>query len=200
MKMKLWNLACVALCAFVLLSVVGCGAQTTKQSKSGETYYTKYNFHYTTEKGKAWGSVANLTKPPAHKILPYGSPVKIEPWKRGFNLIAPKSGKTINVVSKKKYLEGKSLSEYLDLILSTAPVSYTDLSEIDQKGISEGRPYNGMSKKGVMIALGYPCPNKTASPKADTWYYWENRFDNYPVNFKNDLVVSSGYKPVKKKL
>ena len=111
MKMKLWNLACVALCAFVLLSVVGCGAQTTKQSKSGETYYTKYNFHYKTEKGKAWGSVANLTKPPAHKILPYGSSVKIEPWKRGFNLIAPKYGKTINVVSKKKYLEGKKRRE-----------------------------------------------------------------------------------------
>ena len=199
MKMILRSLVCAALCVFILFSVAGCGS-SIKQSKSGETYYTKYNFHYTAEKGTPWGSVANLTKPPAHKILPYGSPVKIKSWKSGFSLIAPESGKTINVVSKKKYLKGKSLSEYLYLILSTTPVSYTDLSAIDQKGISEGRPYNGMSKKGVMVALGYPLPSKTASPNANTWYYWENRFDNYPVKFENDLVVSSGYNPVKKPL
>ena len=79
------------------------------------------------------------------------------------------------------------------MILSKTPVSYTGLSEIDQKGISEGRPYKGMSKTGVMIALGYHCPSKTPSPEANVWYYWENRFDNYAVNFENGLVVSSGY-------
>jgi len=194
MKMRLWNLVCVALCAFVLLSVAGCGGQTSKQSKSGETYYTKYNFHYTTEHGIVRGSVANFTKPASHKILPYGSPVQVKYWKSGYYLVAPKSGKKIEVMAKSGFLAGMSLSEYLDLVLSKTPVNYTGLSEIDQKGISEGRPYKGMSKKGVMIALGYPCPHATPSPNSNTWKYWQNRFGNYLIAFKNDIVVSSGYK------
>lgn len=176
----------------ILLGTMGC-EESLRRSSGGEPDYLKYNFHYTTEKGKVRGSVANYTKLPDHKILPYGSAVKIGSWEDGFSLIDEKSRRRINVLAPRKYLAGKSLSEYLDLILSKTPVSYTGLSEIDQKGISEGRPYKGMSKKGVMIALGYPCPVKTPSTDANVWYYWKNRFGNYAVNFENGLVVSSGF-------
>ncbi|MEN8126644.1 MAG: hypothetical protein ABFR90_02445 [Planctomycetota bacterium] len=192
MKKRLMSSVVYALIAVSVAAITGCN-ESLKQSASGATYYTKYNFHYTTEKGEVRGSVANWTKVPEHRVLPYGSPVKVKPWKSGYSLIDPKSGKTINVLSKSKFLNGKSLSEYLDLILSTTPVSYGGLSEVDRKGISEGRPYEGMTKKGVMIALGYPCPHDTPSPDFDTWKYWANRFGNYYVTFKDGVVVSSGY-------
>jgi len=139
------------------------------------------------------GSIANYTSLPDHKILLYGSSVTITRSRNSFALIDEKSGRKIDVLAPSKYLAGKSLSDYLDLILSKTPVSYTDLSEIDRKGISEGKPYKGMSKKGVMIALGYPAPHRTASPDADVWYYWRNRYTNYAVNFENGIVASSGY-------
>ncbi|MHC4314594.1 MAG: hypothetical protein ACYSW3_19255 [Planctomycetota bacterium] len=178
-------------CGVVILGMIGC--QEPIQIKSGGTYHLNYNFHYTTERGRRLGSVANFTKVAEHKILPYGSRVKVKSWRSGFSLIDEKTGNEINVLCRNRFLRGKSLSEYFDLILSNTTVSYTGLSEIDKKGISEGRPYKGMSKKGVMIALGYPCPYRTPSPDVDVWYYWKNRFRNYTVNFENDLVVSSGY-------
>ena len=192
MKTMLVKGTVFVVCLAVLQGLSGCGP-SLKQSKSGETYYTKYNFHYTTEKGSIRGSVANWTKVREHRVLSYGSPVKIKPWESGYNLIDQKSGRTINVLSKSKFLNGKNLSEYLDLVLSATPVSYEGLSEIDQKGITEGRPYEGMSKKGVMIALGYPCPHGTPSPDFDTWKYWANRFGNYYVTFENGIVTASGY-------
>ena len=182
----------LVICLAVLQGLSGCGL-SLKQSKSGETYYTKYNFHYTTEKGRVRGSVANWTKVREHRVLPYGSSVKIKSWKSGYSLIDQKSGRTINVLSKSKFLKGKSLSEYLDLILSATPVTYEGLSRIDQKGILDGRPYEGMSKEGVMIALGYPCPHGTPSPDFDTWRYWKNRFGNYYVTFENGIVTAVGY-------
>ena len=192
MKETLLRKLVIGTCGMVVLGIMGC-APSIRQSKSGESYYLKYNFHYTTEKGRVKGSVANYTRMPSHKILPYGSVVKIGSGNQNFKLIDERSGKRIDVLAKNKFLAGKSISEYLDLILSTVPVSYKGLSEIDQKGISEGKPYEGMSKKGVMIALGYPCPHKTSSPDVDVWYYWGNRFNPYAVNFENGLVASSGF-------
>jgi hypothetical protein len=179
-------------CCVVIFGIIGC-EESMQRSVGGETHYLKYNFHYTTEKGRIKGSIANYTSLPGHKILPYGSSVKIAGSRSGFALIDEDSGRKIDVLAPSKYLAGKSLSDYLDLILSKTPVSYTDLSEIDRKGISEGRPYKGMSKKGVMIALGYPAPHRTASPDTDEWYYWRNRYAKYAVNFENGIVATSGY-------
>jgi len=179
-------------CCVVIFGIIGC-EESMQRSMGDETHYLKYNFHYTTEKGKAKGSIANYTSLPDHKILPYGSSVKVTRSRSGFALIDEDSGRKLDVLAPSKYLAGKSLSDYLNLILSKTPVSYMDLSEIDRKGISEGRPYKGMSKNGVMIALGYPAPHRTASPDADVWYYWRNRFAYYAVNFENGIVASNGY-------
>jgi hypothetical protein len=192
MKKTLLQKLALLMCGTTVLSMIGCAA-TARQSKSGEIYYLKYNFHYTSEKGKAKGSIANYTRLRDHEILPYGTAVKIKSSGETFKLIDEQSGIKIDVLAKKKYLAGMNISDYLDLILSTSPVRYSGLSEIDQKGISAGRPYKGMTKKGVMIALGYPCPSATSSPDLNVWFYWTNRFAKYPVNFKDGVVVSSGY-------
>ncbi len=190
-------------CCAAIPGTIGCEESVQRNGDTlanqrrggGQTNYLKYNFHYTTERGRISGSIANYAHSSltGHKILPYGSPVRTGRLRNGFALIDEKSETRIEVLATRKYLAGKSLSDYFGLILSNTPVSYTGLSEIDQKGISEGRPYKGMSKKGVMIALGYPCPHRTASPDADMWYYWRHRYSSYTVNFENGIVVSSGY-------
>lgn len=192
MEKRLLQKLTFLVCGIVVLLITGCGSPV-RQISSGGSYYLKNNFHYTTEKGKVKGSIANYTRMKGHEILPYGSTVKIESWNKGFKIVDEKSGRRIEVLAKKKWFAGMSLSRYIDLIISDTPVIYADLSEIDQKGISEGKPYKGMSKKGVMIALGYPCPHNTPSPDVNVWYYWKNRFAYYAVNFENGLVSSSGY-------
>lgn len=175
------------LCGIVVLGMMGC-ASTPKI-----TYYLNYNFHYTIENGTAKGSIANYTNVVGHKILPYGTQVTIKSARKGFLLIDQKSGNQIHVLATSAYLLDLSLSDYIELILSRSPISYAGLSEIDMKGISEGKPYIGMTKQGVMIALGYPCPHRTTSPDSNVWIYWRNRLSNYNVNFENGIVVSTRY-------
>lgn len=61
------------------------------------------------------------------------------------------------------------------------------LSEIDQKGVKRGTPYVGMSKQGVLYALGYPP--KHVNPDAETmdsWTYWSNKFNRFIVHFNDE--------------
>ena len=86
---------------------------------------------------------------------------------------------------------GMSAKEYLDTIMSPTPVSYANLSAVDQEGIKTGKATLGMSKQGVMIALGYPAKSKTPSPESDTWVYWKGRFNMLTVTFGKDGKVGS---------
>ena len=98
MKKVLMKNAVYVLCLLVLLSAVGCGP-SMKKSETEQTYYTKYNFHYTMEKGKIRGSIANYTNLPEHRILPYGSAVTVKPGGQGFIMTDVKSGKRIRKLS-----------------------------------------------------------------------------------------------------
>ena len=106
---KARGVLCLA-CCLIVLGMMGCGG-AVKHDAINETHYLKYNFHYTTEKGKVQGSVAKYTSLPDHQIVPYESSVKVGPWGKGFILIDEKSGTEIEVLAKKKYLAGTSLPE-----------------------------------------------------------------------------------------
>jgi hypothetical protein len=152
--------------------------------------YLKHNLHYRTRRRGSY-KVANID----HYLtagngifLPYNTKVSIGRDKEGFKLKIVKTGDVILVHAPKRYLGLTTLEEYLDLILSPEPMDYTDLPEIDKKGILSGQPREGMSKKGIMIALGYPAPAFTQSLEADIWHYWNNRFSKCEVYFKDDIV------------
>ena len=86
-----------------------------------------------------------------------------------------------------EYNEGRmqmSIDQYLKYIVSPSPVSLEAFSEIDRKGIADGKAYMGMSKDGVRIALGYPARHRTPSLDSSTWVYWRNRFGTRAINFR----------------
>ncbi|MEC9406728.1 MAG: hypothetical protein VX549_05580 [Pseudomonadota bacterium] len=59
-----------------------------------------------------------------------------------------------------------------------------NLSAIDQKGIRSGKALKGMSKRGVIIAIGLPPRHVTPDPqRMDQWTYWSNRFNRFLVTF-----------------
>lgn len=57
------------------------------------------------------------------------------------------------------------------------------LSALDKKGLREGKVFKGMSKDGVVLAIGYPPVHVTPSLSSNTWKYWSNRFNTFNVVF-----------------
>lgn len=64
------------------------------------------------------------------------------------------------------------------------------LSAIDRKGIAAGKAMEGMSKQGVVYALGIPPRHVTPSLDSDIWKYWSNRYDTFNVEFNETGKVS----------
>jgi hypothetical protein len=63
------------------------------------------------------------------------------------------------------------------------------LNAKDKKGIKEGKVFKGMSKEGVVQAIGYPPVHVTPSLEANTWQYWKNRFNTFKVLFNSKGLV-----------
>jgi len=64
------------------------------------------------------------------------------------------------------------------------------MSDIDQQGIKAGRAMPGMTKAGVVIAMGPPPSHVTYSHDMDEWMYWQNRFGKMRVDFKDGIVTA----------
>jgi hypothetical protein len=63
------------------------------------------------------------------------------------------------------------------------PEALQSLSEIDRRGVAVGNPLVGMSKQGVIFAMGYPPLEATPSLDSNRWIYWLRRFDREAVVF-----------------
>jgi hypothetical protein len=64
------------------------------------------------------------------------------------------------------------------------------LDKRDQEGVKQGKALPGMTKQGVVFALGYPPPHVTPSLDADRWIYWTNRFNKVAVVFRDGRVIA----------
>lgn len=153
--------------------------------------YNKYNIHAQDKGGKRYiASYANYTAPGAgHVIIPPGTPLVVED--AGRKEIVFRSTKD-DARIEFEYHEprmGMSAEQYLEKITSPKPVSLGKLSKEDRKGIEEGKAYPGMTRDGVLAALGYPAAHKTPSLDGDTWIYWTNRFGTVAVEFDGKKVV-----------
>jgi Zn-dependent protease len=63
------------------------------------------------------------------------------------------------------------------------------LSAEDQAGIAAGTVSAGMTRAGVIKAIGYPPPHATPDLEAPQWRYWRSRFDTFLVQFENGRVA-----------
>ncbi len=152
--------------------------------------YNKYNIHAQADKkGLLKSSYANYTDPgDGHVIVPPNTKLTIKPWKRffknyGFYYELPDGRRGVFEVHEKRL--GISVDDYEELIMSPKPVSLKGFSAIDLKGIKKGKAYKGMTKKGVMTALGYPASHETPSLEDNQWKFWRNRFRTVVVEFNS---------------
>jgi hypothetical protein len=190
--------AAVLAAAGVVGAVSACGA--------GDWLYTKYNIHTQYEvdrKGERsyQASYSGWIDPlQGHAVVPPNTKVRFDfdggrHWKKGFLLVVENPA-AAGLVVDKIFFElntknmGMSVEEYVKLITSPTPVSLDDLGEKDRAGVKEGRVHPGMTKRGVMTALGYPAAHKTPNPAAsNAWTYWRDRIDKVVVVFGKDGTV-----------
>lgn len=71
------------------------------------------------------------------------------------------------------------------------PSAVETLSETDQEGIRDGVAEPGMSRQGVIYAIGYPPRHVNPRLEADEWTYWSSRFDRFIVEFDDDGMVAN---------
>lgn len=158
-----------------------------------EVRYAKVNIHTQSKNGKTFkASYANYTNPGAgHVVIPAGTEILVVDKSRKSFTFKFDGGTKKVVYEFHEPRMGMSLDEYIDKISSLKPVSLDGLSAQDRKGVDDGRAYPGMSREGVMIALGYPAAHRTPSLDATTWIYWTNRFGTVAVDFDADGLVSA---------
>ena len=158
-----------------------------------EVRYSKYNIHTQTKDGRLLkASYANYTDPGSgHVIIPAGSKIFItDIGRKSFEFTFGDRSKKIVFEFHSKRM-GMDTQAYIDLITSPDPVSFEQLSELDKKGMAEGKVYKGMSKDGVLAAFGYPAAHRTASLDAPSWTYWTNRFGTVVVEFDDHGKVAN---------
>lgn len=69
------------------------------------------------------------------------------------------------------------------------------LGEIDRRHIEAGTVGPGMTKAGVIFAIGHPPDFQTPDLSADTWTYWRSRVRSFEVVFSKDGRVVTGELP-----
>ena len=63
------------------------------------------------------------------------------------------------------------------------------LSKVDQDGIKNGQPAMGMTRRGIILAMGYPPEHVTPNTDMGLWMYWRNKFARRSVRFDADGKV-----------
>ena len=92
-----------------------------------------------------------------------------------------------------KHHPGLTGEQWADRFLTTRDFAALTkgLTAAEIKAIRAGQVQAGMSKKAVLVSVGYPPEVATASTKLDAWKYWRHRFGSYLVHFGNGKVTKS---------
>lgn len=179
-----------ALAAVVLTSLVGgCGALGSSappsESPGTRSAYTLTNLHPDDARSKL--STVNYQQA---GLIPMCTKVTMEPTKRKSMTFRVDSTGRQYTYFRHKSLQG-SFEQHLALFFGPRcdQAKMQALGKKDQEGIRNGRAYPGMTKVGVIYAMGYPPQHATASTDLDEWRYWSNRFNTMIVHFKDDRVT-----------
>jgi hypothetical protein len=149
------------------------------KATKGGTYYTLFSLyyeddhHYTTNYRKGI-------------FLPINTPVQFLKADDEEILISI-SGKKVRFINVPEY-SGEDMEGIFARTFAESPVALDSFSDVEKENIAAGTVVEGMSKKAVILALGYPPKHQTPTLASPQWRYWHNRFGTFIVHFKGDLV------------
>ena len=174
------------LCLVILCCTFACGSGRIEYANTNQQLYTLVNLHPDEAHLRMYS--VNYQR---EGLIKYCTPVTILK-------VTAKAAVIRDDATSKKYtyfFHLKSMNtnqqEHLNKIFSTAcdPSLVKNMSEEDQAGIESGTVSVGMSKDGVLIAIGYPPEHETPTLDGDRWKYWTNRMATFVVVFKDGIVT-----------
>jgi len=123
----------------------------------------------------------------AGKVLKWGTPIKIQKISRGkvkFEASGEIFTYEIHKRTKKITTVRDHLARFLTTDLNQLKTKVGSMSSVDKKGIEDAMAMVGMSKQGVLIAIGYPPEFVVPDPMAaSSWQCWRNRWGKFVVAF-----------------
>ncbi len=178
--------------SLLLVTILFVGAVPSSAAEGPR--YLRYNVHVQDQMDRRGEHVYKASYsgwvdalPPVF-LLSAGSEVVIGPLRNGFTLRGKNDARVINFEYQEKYM-GISAEEYIDRITSPTPVSLAGLSQVDLEGVKTGKALVGMSKQGVLTALGLPPTHKTPSLDDNSWTYWKDKYRTLVVEFDGTGTV-----------
>jgi hypothetical protein len=127
-------------------------------------------------------------------LFPAGSEVtEVNRSSRKVEFIDPKLKMKFSVEFVPKHHPGVTAEQWIDRFLTTRDFAALTrgFTAAEIKAIKAGQVQVGMSKKAVLVSVGYPPEIATASMELDGWKYWRHRFGSYMVRFSDGKVASS---------
>ena len=169
-----------ALVAILALAAAGAATAQSKLYTACNLWYEKPDRMYSTGYQKG-------------AMIPAGSEVTdVKRSSRKLEFVAGGTKYSMDFISK--HNPGVTADQWIDRVLTPQDFGALTkgLSAAEIKAIKEGKVQNGMSKKAVLVSVGYPPETGTPSTDSDTWKFWRDRFRNYLVQFSGGKVSNSG--------
>ena len=178
--------------AFLFLPVFfsGCArvviVQEALQLPEGAKTYTAYNIWYEDP-----DNISSLNYQKG-RLLPFGTEIEIvEADGRSFTFREKSNGQKFRISYDESWMM-IPIEDYLKRLLTTKTpeelVAGIKPSVLEK--ISKGLVDEGMTRKEVLLAYGYPVVHRTPSLKDDTWIYWKEPLVTTRVVYKGDIVIA----------
>ena len=172
-------------CIMVALPVVARAAEVRYHLVGQPEAYTLVNLHPDEHRHRLYS--VNYQQP---GLIPLCTKVMIQSvTSRTMVFHVPSTGRTYDYIFHNSMRD--PIATHLDKFFGTAcnPNRLDRMSEIDRRGIAQGRALTGMSKEAVILAIGYPPEHVTPTLESNTWKYWRTRFATQLVSFVDGKVV-----------
>lgn len=161
----------------------GCGGRSYVVEGQGPTYLMT-NLH--PDRRRRLYSL-NYSSPPGGTLLPICTPVTLERIRgRVITFRAETTGLRYQYIVTRH--SRAPMEEHVQRYFGTQCPNIQAMSPEDQAGIQNGQVYQGMTKQGVIMAVGYPPSHATPTLDADVWKYWATQRNRFEVYFTNGIV------------
>jgi len=173
-------------------TVIGLLAMTAEamepKEMEGQEVYLLTNLHPDEENQRLYST--NYQLPGRLKVCTKVRITKLSKKKMKFELV-DSSREYDYLLHKKSTPEGfsENIKKYFGPECPQAEID--GMSDIDKEGIKKARALKGMTKRGVIIAMGYPPAHVTHDLDYEEWMYWMNKWSRDAVEFDDNGIVEN---------
>ena len=165
----------------LILSSLAFTSNVFADVKAGDTVQTLVNLHPDANRM----TVYTMNYQIAGVLIPVCSEITIKKVKKKKMVFEWKGMEYTMAWDKHTKRAGLSLMDVANTFFgeSCDKAKIDRMSEVDRKGIRLGEPAVGMTREGILIAMGPPPKHANPDPDASSYMYWKNRFAKKAVDF-----------------